>query len=76
MKSNTFGLDLGTTSIKAMWLAKNGHEIQLASVASVPSVVKSLLSESIYDRQTLSSSIKSLLKNAGITINNANICLP
>lgn len=76
MKSRTFGLDIGTTSIKAVWLGKRGNEITLESVVSTPTTTKGMLSESNLDQRLFSDTIKNILKSASITSNHVNMSIP
>lgn len=76
MKSKTFGLDIGSTSIKAVWLGKRGKTISLESIVSAPSTSKGILSDSSLDRKMYADSIKEILKSAAITIPNVNISIP
>jgi len=76
MKAPTFGLDIGTTSLKAIWLSKQGNSITLESVISAPSTSKGLMSELALDQQVLADSIKNMLSSANINIPEVNISIP
>lgn len=76
MKSKTFGLDIGTTSIKAVWFGGNSKSITLESIVSAPISSKGILSDSSIDQKILADSIKGILKSASITIPNVNISIP
>lgn len=76
MRAKTFGLDIGTTSIKAVWFGKKDKTITLESIVSAPAASKGILSESSLDQKLFAESIKSILKSAAITIQNVNISIP
>lgn len=76
MKAKTFGLDIGTSSIKAVLLDKNGNLISLDSIISAPSASKGLMSESPIDQQMLADSIKKMLASANIDTLDVNVSLP
>lgn len=76
MKSNTFGLDIGTTSIKAVSLKIDQKKITVESVAVSPFTAKSILSESQVNQQTISSSIKEMLSIAQIKTRDVNVSIP
>ncbi len=46
MKSNTFGLDIGTSKIKAVWLDKEKNSLSFISALSVDSPSPGMQSES------------------------------
>lgn len=76
MKSNTFGLDIGTTSIKAVSLKLDQKKITVESVAVSPFTAKSILSESQINQQTISASIKEMLSIAQIKTKDVNVSIP
>lgn len=76
MRSKSFGLDIGTTSIKAVWLGKVGKEYTLESVVSSPVAAKGILSDSSLDQKMFADFIKETLKSAGITIKSVAISIP
>jgi len=76
MKLTSFGLDIGTSSIKAVWLGKENNGLLLESTGSVPSDQKFVLSEAYSDQQLVALSIKNMFVNAGINITDVNISLP
>lgn len=76
MKSKSFGLDIGSTSIKAVWLRKDREEVALESVVASPLSSKGLFSEAFYDQQAMGEVIKAMLSDAGIIIDGVNVSLP
>ena len=36
MRARSFGLDIGTTSVRAVWLGKSGNGLTIESVVSAP----------------------------------------
>ncbi len=76
MKSNSFGLDIGTSSIKVAWLNRENNIISYGSALSVPTPVESMQSESAFGYQEMAQVINKLVIDAKITTNNVNISLP
>lgn len=76
MNTPTFGLDIGTTSIKVLSLTKSDKTLLLESVASTPAPVRGLLSESEADLQFLADSVLELINRVGIKKKDAHIALP
>jgi len=76
MKAKTFGLDIGATSLKAVWLGKQGNKYNLESVVTSPVAGKGLLSESVADQHAFAESIRSALRSASITSLSCNLALP
>lgn len=76
MKAKTFGLDIGTTSIKAVSLKDEQKKITVESLAVSPFTAKNILSESQINQQTIASSIKEMLEIAQIKTRNVNVSIP
>jgi type IV pilus assembly protein PilM len=76
MKSNIFGLDIGTTAIKVVWLNKENNIITYDSSLTIPTPVQGLQSESPFDHQELAQIINKLVIDAKITTNNVAIAIP
>lgn len=76
MKSTAFGLDIGTTTIKLVWLDKEKNSISHLSSMSVPTPVQGMQSESPFDQQELAQLINKTVIDAKITTDNVNIALP
>ncbi len=74
--ANTFGLDIGTTSIKAVSLKSDKSKLSVASVAVSPFTAKSILSESQINQQTISASVKEMLSIAQIKTKDVNVSIP
>ena len=72
----TFGLDIGTTSIKAALLRKEGEGIILDSITVAPAPPKGILSESLVDHQAIANEIKQMLQSAQIKIPDVVLSLP
>ncbi len=75
MKSNIFGLDIGTSSIKVVWLDRDKEVIKYASALAVPTPQQGIQSESPFDQQELAQIINKLVIDAKITTNNVSIAL-
>jgi type IV pilus assembly protein PilM len=76
MKSKSFGLDIGSTSMKAVWLGRSGNNLTIESVVSAPTTTRGMLTESDMDQKMFADSVKGILKSAGITEKNANVSIP
>lgn len=72
----TFGLDIGTTSMKAACILKNASAYTLESITVAPAPERGILSEAIADQQTLAFDIKQMLGGAGIKISDVVLSLP
>ncbi len=75
MKSNAFGLDIGTNSIKVAWLNREKNVISYNASLSVPTPAQGMQSESPFDHQEMAQTINKLVIDAKITTNNVNIAL-
>lgn len=76
MKSNTFGLDIGTSKIKAVWLTKEKEIISYNSAMAVITPSPGIQSESPFDHQDLAQIINKLVVDAKITATKVAIALP
>lgn len=76
MKSNTFGLDIGTSNIKAVFLNKDGNVFSYNASLSTPTPSPGMQSESPFDHQEIAKVINKLVSDAKITTNKVNIALP
>ncbi len=74
--SVTFGLDIGTTSIKAFSVKKSGGSYAIESLGIGPSPQKGILSESPEDLQAFTEAIKHVIESANIKQKEVNIALP
>lgn len=75
MKSNAFGLDIGSSSIKVAWVNRDKNVLSYASSLSVPTPAQGMQSESPFDHQEMAQVINKLVIDAKITTNNVNIAL-
>jgi type IV pilus assembly protein PilM len=76
MKSNAFGLDIGSNSIKVVWVNRENNVLSYATSLSVPTPTQGMQSESPFDQQEMAQVINKLVIDAKITTNNVNIALP
>lgn len=76
MKYRAFGLDIGVTTMKAVWLSEEKGVKSLAAVAQARTLEKGMLSESPFDQQEIARSIKTMIDEAKITTKLVNISLP
>lgn len=74
--SATFGLDIGTTSIKALSLKKGGGAFEIESLGIVPSPAKGIVSESPADLKVFTDAVRQAIAAAGIRQKEVNIALP
>ncbi|MDP3988401.1 MAG: type IV pilus assembly protein PilM [Candidatus Levybacteria bacterium] len=76
MKDKPFGLDIGATTMKAVWLSegKTGFLLKASVVVSTPP--KGMLSESPIDQEEMSQAIRNIIGQAKITVSSVNIALP
>lgn len=72
----TFGLDIGTTSIKAVSLKQEQKKLSVEAIAVSPFTAKNILSESIVNQQTIASSIKEMLQVAQVKTRSVNVSIP
>lgn len=75
-KQKAFGLDIGTSTIKAVWLAKEEHGFFLQSALTIPAPSKGMTSESPLDQEELAKAIRVLISEAKISTRYVNIALP
>lgn len=76
MKSSTFGLDIGISKIKAVWLNQEKGVISYNSAMSAVTPSPGIQSESPFDHQELAQTINKLVSDAKITTNKVSIALP
>lgn len=74
--SATFGLDIGTTSIKALSVKRNGSAYVVESLGIGPAPQKGTTSESVEDLKVLSESIKQVIESANIKKKEVFVSLP
>lgn len=76
MKSNAFGLDIGTNSIKVVWLNHENNTFSYSTSHAVPTPAQGMQSESPFDHQDMAQVINKMVIDAKISTNNVNIALP
>lgn len=76
MATPIFGLDIGSTSLKVVQLAKAGKGIKLEAFGTCPAPARGLYSESTADQEALAVAIKKLASDAKISIRRVNTALP
>lgn len=76
MKTNAFGLDIGTTTTKVVWLDREDDKISYANSLTIPTPAQGIQSESPFDQQEMAQIINKLVIDAKITTNSVNIALP
>lgn len=76
MKARTFGLDIGSASMKALWLGEHNSRVVLESVVSAPATPRGVLSESLIDQQKFAQYVRNILDKANITTSYVNISIP
>lgn len=76
MKNKVFGIDIGATTIKVVWMDRQKEGYLLNSVLTVPTPTKGLLSESPLDQEEMAQTLLKLLSDASITTRMANVALP
>lgn len=76
MKNKTFGLDIGTTTMKAVWLDKQTQGFSLNSVYTMPTPARGMLSESPLDQEEVAQAITKIVDEAHISSRLVNLALP
>lgn len=75
MKEITFGLDIGTTSVKTVWLDRQKDGIMLKACMSVPAPAKGIFSESPFDQEQMAQVINDLVAEAKVPSRLVNLAL-
>jgi type IV pilus assembly protein PilM len=76
MNNKAFGLDIGATSIKIVWLSGKLGALSLKAASITPTPTKGMLSESALDNEEMAQSIAKAAKDAGVTTKLVNVALP
>src|SRR5437667_9038178 len=76
MKSNSFGLDIGTHAVKLVWLNREKNILEYNSSLLAPTPSQGIQSESPFDHQEMAKFINKFIIEAKITTNKVNIALP
>lgn len=72
----TFGLDIGSTSLKIVWLNRGKNGIFLKSCLTTVAPARGLFSESPFDQEAMAEAIQKVVVEAKISTRNVNIALP
>lgn len=75
MKSRSFGLDIGSSTLKAVWLNFEQDRLDLLSCAVLPTPPHGMASESLIDQEAMAQAIKQLLTEGKIASRSAHIAL-
>lgn len=75
MNKKPFGLDIGASSIKVVWLEQKDQGFLLKSSASIPAPAKGMLSESPLDQEEMSAAIQKVATTANIESKLVNVAL-
>lgn len=76
MKSKYFGIDIGVTTIKAVWLTHQNNSYFLNAASIIPSPPKGMFSESPIDQEAMAQTIRSAVNELKITARLVNLALP
>lgn len=76
MNKNPFGLDIGATTIKLVWLEKDQNGFKLLSAYKAPTSSKGMLSESPLDQEEMAKVIQKAVTTSGIASKFVNVALP
>ncbi len=76
MKQQAFGLDLGATKMKAVYLQKQKNGYSFRSAIMGPTPIKGMSSDSPLDQEEMGQAIKKLLSDAKIDSKEVNIAFP
>ncbi|MEK7551585.1 MAG: type IV pilus assembly protein PilM [Patescibacteria group bacterium] len=76
MNKKGFGLDIGATSLKLVWLdkQKSGFLLKSALISPIPS--KGMLSESLLDEEEMAQALRKAADTANVNTKKVNIALP
>lgn len=76
MKEKSFGLDIGTTFVRAVLLKKDGNSYAIESLGIGPAPEKGMLGSSDADLKFATDAISQVIKSANISTKNVVISLP
>lgn len=76
MKTAPFGLDIGASTMKAVWLRREKTDLQLLAALTFPTPPKGMLSEAPIDQEEMVQAIQKIVIQGKITSKNVNIALP
>lgn len=75
MNKKPFGLDIGFSSIKLVWLSKSGNGYLLNSSIIRPTPAGGMTSKSVLDEEEIGRSIRKAMQDANITSKYVNLAL-
>lgn len=75
MKSKSFGFDIGSDTLKAVWLDVEEENVTLLSCVALPTPPHGMVSESLLDQEEMAHTIKQMLTEGKITSTSAHIAL-
>jgi type IV pilus assembly protein PilM len=76
MNKDSFGLDIGVTSIKLAWLDSQKSGYLLKAALTIPSPPRGIMSESPLDQEEMAKTIQRAVAQADIETKNVNVALP
>lgn len=76
MNKKAFGLDIGATSMKLVWLDGRKGAFILKSASISPVLAKGMMSESPLDTEEMAQAVAKAVKDAGVDSKFVNIALP
>jgi type IV pilus assembly protein PilM len=76
MNKDSFGLDIGATTIKLVWLDNQKDGYLLKSALIIPAPPRGMMSESPMDQEEIARKIQGAAAQANINIKNVNVALP
>lgn len=76
MKSNPFGLDIGASTIKAVWLMQQKEGFFLNAALTISSPPRGILSESPIDQEEMARAIRQIVDEGKISTPYVNVALP
>lgn len=75
-KSESFGLDISTSTLRLVELRKEANKYYVDSIGASPISMKGILSESLLDHQILADSVKKLVSDTKVKSQKVNISIP
>jgi type IV pilus assembly protein PilM len=76
MKGTSFGLDIGTTAVKAVWVSHEADSTTLLHADSMLTVAPGMQSDSPFDQEAMAQSIDTFIRKSKIEVKDVNIALP
>ena len=76
MNQIPFGLDIGATTIKAVWLSHEKDNYKLLAASLLPTPPRGLTSDAPLDLQEMAQAIRTIVSEAKITTKLLNVALP